>query len=156
MVFVNRYFHPDYSATSQLVSDLAFELAASGSTVHVITSRQRKVYDRFIGDARSQACRMRLTIEAKQIIRETAREIFGADADVRLFGSRIDDAATGGDLDLLVVSGETVPNRERKILRFVARLQMRLGEQPIDVLVVDPTTMCQPIHEQALRQGVSL
>jgi glycosyltransferase involved in cell wall biosynthesis len=41
MVFVNRYFHPDYSATSQLLSDLAFELAASGGNVHVITSRQR-------------------------------------------------------------------------------------------------------------------
>ena len=99
---------------------------------------------------------MRLTTEAKQVIRDTAREIFGETVDVRLFGSRIDDAAAGGDLDLLVVSGETVPDRERKILRFVARLQLRLGDQPIDVLVVDPATMRQPIHEQALRQGVSL
>lgn len=42
-VFINRYFYPDHSATSQLLSDLVFELAASGQTVHVITSRQ--IYD---------------------------------------------------------------------------------------------------------------
>ena len=39
--FLNRYFHPDQSATSQLLSDLAFHMAASGRQVHVITSRQR-------------------------------------------------------------------------------------------------------------------
>jgi len=43
LIFVNRYFHPDHSATSQLLSDLAFYLAAAGSDVHVVTSRQ--IYD---------------------------------------------------------------------------------------------------------------
>ena len=37
--FVNRYFHPDVSATSALVSDLAFDLATERQ-VHVITSQQ--------------------------------------------------------------------------------------------------------------------
>ena len=41
LFFVNRYFHPDHSATSQLLSDLAFHLAASGRQVNVITSQQR-------------------------------------------------------------------------------------------------------------------
>jgi glycosyltransferase involved in cell wall biosynthesis len=40
-VFVNRYFYPDHSATSQLLSDLAFELARDNAEVHVVTSRQR-------------------------------------------------------------------------------------------------------------------
>ena len=39
--FLNRYFYPDHSATSQILSDLAFHLAASGRQVHVITSQQR-------------------------------------------------------------------------------------------------------------------
>ena len=39
--FVNRYFHPDHSATSQLLSDLAFHLASRGWEVLVTTSRQR-------------------------------------------------------------------------------------------------------------------
>ncbi|HJT19698.1 MAG TPA: glycosyltransferase family 4 protein [Nitrospira sp.] len=40
VIFVNRYFHPDFSATSQLLSDLAFHLADGSRHVHVITSRQ--------------------------------------------------------------------------------------------------------------------
>jgi glycosyltransferase involved in cell wall biosynthesis len=43
IIFLNRYFHPDHSATSQILSDLAFHLAAAGQTIHVITSRQ--LYD---------------------------------------------------------------------------------------------------------------
>jgi len=38
--FVNRYFYPDESATSQLLSDLAFWLARDGHDVHVVCSRQ--------------------------------------------------------------------------------------------------------------------
>ena len=41
VIFVNRYFFPDQSATSQLLSDLAFHLAGGADEVHVITSRQR-------------------------------------------------------------------------------------------------------------------
>lgn len=41
IVFVNRYFFPDHSATSQILSDLAFALAAAGRPVAVVTSRQR-------------------------------------------------------------------------------------------------------------------
>jgi hypothetical protein len=41
IVFLNRFFFPDDSATSQLVSDLAFHLAGAGYDVHAIASRQR-------------------------------------------------------------------------------------------------------------------
>ena len=41
LIFLNRYFHPDHSATSQMLSDLAFFLAGAGHQVCVITSRQR-------------------------------------------------------------------------------------------------------------------
>jgi glycosyltransferase involved in cell wall biosynthesis len=41
VIFVNRYFYPDHSATSQMVSDLAFHLAGRGWEVGAITSRQR-------------------------------------------------------------------------------------------------------------------
>ena len=44
IIFVNRYFFPDQSATSQMLSDLAFGLAQRGFSVHVVCSRQR--YDR--------------------------------------------------------------------------------------------------------------
>jgi colanic acid biosynthesis glycosyl transferase WcaI len=41
IIFVNRFFYPDNSATAQLLTDLAFSLAESGLDVHVVTSRQR-------------------------------------------------------------------------------------------------------------------
>lgn len=41
LLFVNRYFSPDESATSQLLSDLARDLAGAGYRVEVLTSRQR-------------------------------------------------------------------------------------------------------------------
>jgi glycosyltransferase involved in cell wall biosynthesis len=43
IVFANRYYDPDQSATSQMLTDLARGLAASGFDVHVVSSRQ--LYD---------------------------------------------------------------------------------------------------------------
>ncbi len=43
LIFLSRFFIPDYSATSQIVSDLAIHLAASGFDVPTMTSRQ--LYD---------------------------------------------------------------------------------------------------------------
>jgi colanic acid biosynthesis glycosyl transferase WcaI len=43
VIFLNRFFFPDHSATSQILSDLAFHLAETGTETHVITSRQ--LYD---------------------------------------------------------------------------------------------------------------
>ncbi len=43
LIFVNRFFFPDHSATSQILSDLAFHLAGAGRDVHVVTGTQ--IYD---------------------------------------------------------------------------------------------------------------
>src|SRR3984893_19333280 len=42
-IFLNLYFSPDHSATSQILTDLAFHVAASGMETHVVTSQQ--LYD---------------------------------------------------------------------------------------------------------------
>lgn len=39
IIFINRFFHPDQSATSQMLSGVAFSLAVDGHDVHVVTSR---------------------------------------------------------------------------------------------------------------------
>lgn len=44
LIFLNRYFFPDHSATSQILADLAFHLVESNQQVHVVTSRQ--IYDK--------------------------------------------------------------------------------------------------------------
>ncbi len=41
LIFLNRFFHPDHSATSQILSDLAFDLVRRGHDVSVVTSRLR-------------------------------------------------------------------------------------------------------------------
>ena len=51
IVFVNRFFYPDNAATSRMLSDLAFALAARGFDVEVVTSR----LDYAGGDARYPA-----------------------------------------------------------------------------------------------------
>jgi glycosyltransferase involved in cell wall biosynthesis len=48
IIFLNRFFHPDHSATSQMLSDLAFELAGKGLNVQVITSRLTYEGDRML------------------------------------------------------------------------------------------------------------
>ena len=99
---------------------------------------------------------MRLTPEARQIIKASAQEIFGPDATVCVFGSRTNDEARGGDIDLLVECTEPVEDRLRKTLALTASLQRRLGDQQIDVIVADPQTKRRPVHEVARRTGVPL
>ncbi len=41
VIFLNRFFYPDHSATSQMLTDVATALAARGMRVEVITSRLR-------------------------------------------------------------------------------------------------------------------
>jgi len=43
LIVLNRFFFPDHSATSQILTDLMLHFAASGVEVHVITSQQ--LYD---------------------------------------------------------------------------------------------------------------
>ena len=38
-VFVNRFFYPDISATSQMLTDAAFFMADRGHPIHIVTSR---------------------------------------------------------------------------------------------------------------------
>lgn len=99
---------------------------------------------------------MRLTEHQRQVIQEAVAECFGADAEVRLFGSRADDSAKGGDIDLLIKThlrnAEAVVRAE---VAFRARLQEALGEQKIDVLVDYPGRQYYPpVYEVAERTGV--
>jgi len=99
---------------------------------------------------------MRLTPTVQHTIKTTAAEIFGAEAKISLFGSRTDDTRKGGDIDLLVELSSPQPEVQRKRLSFVARLQQRLGDQPIDVLIVQPNIPKQAIHEVAHATGIPL
>jgi predicted nucleotidyltransferase len=101
---------------------------------------------------------MRLKRDEIEAIKSAARGHFGADVEVRLFGSRIDDSKRGGDIDLYVESSlPDAPAAVRAETDFWAELQRRLGERRIDVLVDYPTKHRRPaVYQVAKREGIRL
>ncbi|MDA8329092.1 MAG: nucleotidyltransferase domain-containing protein [Betaproteobacteria bacterium] len=101
---------------------------------------------------------MRLTEQQRAIIRAAVMEIFGADAKVWLFGSRVDDHQRGGDIDLLIKSqtGDAM-NVMRAEINLQTILQAKLGEQKIDILLDYPSRLTYPpIFQVAKQTGVVL
>ena len=99
---------------------------------------------------------MRLSDEQKRIIREEVTNAFGPEAEVRLFGSRLDDTRRGGDIDLYIEA----PGNERELLDreldLYARLQRRLGQQRIDIVVHGQGQQLRPVDRHARETGVPL
>lgn len=52
---------------------------------------------------------MRLTSQQAQCIRDLVQESFSNQVQVKLFRSRVDDAATGGDIGLLIELPQKYP-----------------------------------------------
>ena len=76
---------------------------------------------------------MRLLSHECEVIKSQVQNIFGQEARVFLFGSRVDDSKKGGDIDLFV----RVPDQSdlfTKKIRLLARVKKILGEQKIDVV----------------------
>ena len=78
---------------------------------------------------------MRLSEEEKRIIRESIYSV-DPDAEVMLFGSRVNDQAKGGDIDLLCLSQKIDRVNHRRIRRQISD---RLGGQRVDLLVKPDT-----------------
>jgi predicted nucleotidyltransferase len=76
---------------------------------------------------------VRLSSEYQAIIKAETLNMFGLNASVFLFGSRMDDSKKGGDIDLFIRTDDKDRLFEKK-LRFLAKLKRKLGEQKIDVV----------------------
>lgn len=99
---------------------------------------------------------MRLSPHSQAIIHQTVQQRFGDRAQVRLFGSRLDDTARGGDIDLHVrVQGE-VNNPVWEAVVLATQLQLRLDGRKVDVRLADDTQNLLPIDAVALSEGVLL
>lgn len=99
---------------------------------------------------------MRLTFNQVEIIRQSAREVFGNGVQVWLFGSRVDNSAKGGDIDLYVEGQFSPEDSVAKNCRMNALLQTRLGEQKIDVLSWTPGQARLPVYDHARQRGILL
>ena len=99
---------------------------------------------------------MRLTPAEIEAIKTCAKACFGKDASVRLFGSRTDDGASGGDVDLHIEAETAELAALANELAFGAKLKEMIGEQRIDIVLRPPTYDPQPIDRIALDTGMTL
>lgn len=99
---------------------------------------------------------IRLSAREIEVIRATARRLFGDRVSIRIFGSRAREDENGGDIDLLVETDQRLPDRVASACRLTSELQMQLGDQRIDVLIIDSATREMPIHQVARETGVML
>lgn len=99
---------------------------------------------------------MRLSAAQQAAIVNAARHWFGPEVRVRLFGSRTDDQARGGDIDLFIDLDRPLDRRVETAARFEADLVRVLGDRHIDVVVRDPSMPEQEIHRQARAHGITL
>jgi predicted nucleotidyltransferase len=99
---------------------------------------------------------MRLDSKSVELIRQVVLSEAGAEARVRLFGSRVDDQARGGDVDLLLEMPRAPANAARLASAVSGQVSRALHGRRVDVLIDAPGLRRLPIHEVALRQGVLL
>lgn len=96
---------------------------------------------------------MRLNDHQIQSIRELAAQTAGAGARVWLFGSRLDDTARGGEVDLLLELHDPVDEPALLAARLSARVSCSLGGRRVDVVLAAPNLGRLPIHELAFLKG---
>ena len=96
---------------------------------------------------------MRLTESQIEAIRQLTRQVVGQSAHVRVFGSRLDDAARGGDLDLMLEIPEPVGNPALIVARMSALVSRVMHGRKVDVLLSAPNLMRLPIHDIAYTEG---
>lgn len=99
---------------------------------------------------------MRLTDHERQQIVAAARRHFGPGSRVILFGSRVDDTALGGDIDLMIDMPEDVPDPSQRRAAFLQDLWRRIGERRIDIVLRTPASEPETIHAVAETLGVPL
>jgi len=94
---------------------------------------------------------MRLTQKEVKLLKEKLTSL-SKDAKLYLFGSRVDDAKRGGDIDLLVVSSVL----SKKDLRHLRLAFFKVfGEQKLDILL-DDGTFANPFHKMISKKAIPL
>ncbi len=96
---------------------------------------------------------MRLSEFEKMSIKKSFEETFEK-GKIYLFGSRVDDTKRGGDIDLYLIPDKKVDDIRQRKRRFLIKLEERIGEQKIDVIIAKERR--RTIEQVALRDGIEL
>jgi predicted nucleotidyltransferase len=97
---------------------------------------------------------MRLSRLEKTTIIELAKKYFGQKARVYLFGSRVNDAKKGGDIDIYIETNEPADLQTK--IKFLVEFEKRAGERKLDLIVKTSGSENQPIFDTARREGILL
>lgn len=84
------------------------------------------------------------------------QQVYGPETDIWLFGSRADDSARGGDIDLYIEAAADDQNALDTYLESRQRLFRRLGELKVDLLGPPCSREPAPIERIARRMGIKL
>lgn len=97
---------------------------------------------------------MRLSLAEIEAIVISFQEVFGG-GDVYLFGSRVNENAKGGDIDLYLVPKTTyIESHIEKKLHFLQKVKEKIGDQKIDAIVA--VNSSRAIEQEAKTKGVKL
>jgi len=99
---------------------------------------------------------MRITEQQKQDILTVIATLAGDAAQVKLFGSRVDDTKKGGDIDLLITLPDVVEHPAQLSAKISAQLIRLFHGRKVDVLLSAPNLKDLPIHAIALQNGITL
>ena len=96
---------------------------------------------------------MRLNDYQIQTILRLARQVGGSQTCVRVFGSRLDDAACGGDIDIMLELSEPLDNPALIAAQMSALVSRAMHGRKVDVLLSAPNLMRLPIHDLGFKEG---
>ena len=99
---------------------------------------------------------MRISTDLQAYIKQQAQSIVAKDVCVRIFGSRLDDQAKGGDLDLLVETSQVVNQPALVSAQLAAKISRKMLGRKVDVVLSAPNLQQQAIHKQARNTGTIL
>lgn len=97
---------------------------------------------------------MRLSKEIKESVIHYAKEYFGNNIKLYLFGSRVDDNKRGGDIDLLIETTQKI-DMETEI-SFLRAIYKNITSRKIDLLIKTPYRQDKPIYHTAISEGIRL
>lgn len=97
---------------------------------------------------------MRLSASDIDIILRSIRSVIADDGRIRVFGSRLDDNARGGDIDLMVEFDHPIDRPARLAARLTTQVMQAMQGRKIDIVLHAPNLLESEIHRIALEEGV--
>jgi len=99
---------------------------------------------------------MRLTKQHIKKIHQVVEGLLDEDAQIHLFGSRVDDDLKGGDVDIMITTASVVGRPAVMAARIATQIEKKLEGRQVDVLLSTPETHIEPIHIIAKQKGIQI